>query len=331
MLSTDIGIDLGTSNILIYVKKQGIVVNEPSIVAIDKNSKRVLAVGKAASEMYERTPGKISAIKPLKNGVIADMEITEIMLNELIKKFKLKKQFIKPRILICCPTNITTQEKENIKAVAEATGARKVYIEEEPKVAAIGTGMNIKQPIANMIVDIGGGTTDIAVLSLNDIVCSSSINIAGEKFNEDLIKYIKEKYKLLIGTKTAEKIKIEFANIYNPSPEESYEVKGRDLLTGLPKTIIINQIETERALQESVQTIINEIMKVLESTPPELSADIVEKGIVLTGGGALLTGIIDIIEESIKVPTLIAESPLTCVAEGTGMLLEELKLLEEDQ
>ncbi|MBQ2910267.1 MAG: rod shape-determining protein [Bacilli bacterium] len=331
MLSTDIGIDLGTSNILIYIKKQGIVVNEPSIVAIDKNSKRVLAVGKEAAEMYERTPGKISAIKPLKNGVIADMEITEIMLNELIKKVKLKKQFIKPRILICCLTNITTQEKENIKAVAEATGARKVYIEEEPKVAAIGAGMNIKQPIANMIVDIGGGTTDIAVLSLNDIVCSSSINIAGEKFNEDLIKYIKEKYKLLIGTKTAEKIKIEFANIYNPSSEESYEVKGRDLLTGLPKTIIINQIETERALQESVQTIINEIMKVLESTPPELSADIVEKGIVLTGGGALLTGIIDIIEESIKVPTLIAESPLTCVAEGTGMLLEELKLLEEDQ
>lgn len=331
MLSTDIGIDLGTSNILIYVKKQGVILNEPSVVAIEKNNKKVLAVGKEASEMYERTPGKIKAIKPLKNGVIADMEITEILLNELIKKLKVKKQFIKPRILICCPTNITVQEKENIRAVAEATGARKVYIEEEPKVAAIGAGINIKRPIANMVIDIGGGTTDIAVLSLNDIVNSSSIKTAGESFNEDLIKYIKEKYKLLIGTKTAEKIKVEFANVYNPSTEENFEVKGRDLLTGLPKTIIINQTETQIALQESIKTIINEIMKVLESTPPELSADIVEKGIVLTGGGALLKGIIEIIEESIKVPTLIAESPLTCVVEGTGILLEELKLLDEDQ
>ena len=207
MLSTDIGIDLGTSNILIYIKKQGIVLNEPSIVAIEKNSKKVVAVGKEAAEMYERTPGKIQAIKPLKNGVIADMEITEILLSELLKKLRIKKQLIKPRILICCPTNITSLEKDNIKDVAERTGARKVYIAEEPKVAAVGAGINIKLPIANMVIDIGGGTTDIAVLSLNDIVISSSLKVAGETFNEDIIKYIREKYKLLIGTKTAEKIK----------------------------------------------------------------------------------------------------------------------------
>ena len=331
MLSTDIGIDLGTSNILIYIKKQGIVLNEPSIVAIEKNSKKVVAVGKEAAEMYERTPGKIQAIKPLKNGVIADMEITEILLSELLKKLRIKKQLIKPRILICCPTNITSLEKDNIKDLAEKTGARKVYIAEEPKVAAVGAGINIKLPIANMVIDIGGGTTDIAVLSLNDIVISSSLKVAGETFNEDIIKYIREKYKLLIGTKTAEKIKIEFANVYNPSKEEFYEVKGRDLLTGLPKIIKINQEELKIALQESINTIVNEIIKVLESTPPELSSDIVEKGVVLTGGGSLIKGIIEIIEEKIKVPVLIAEAPQTCVVEGTGILLEELKLLEEDQ
>lgn len=331
MLSTDIGIDLGTSNILIYIKKQGIVLNEPSIVAIEKNSKKVVAVGKEAAEMYERTPGKIQAIKPLKNGVIADMEITEILLSELLKKLRIKKQLIKPRILICCPTNITSLEKDNIKDVAERTGARKVYIAEEPKVAAVGAGINIKLPIANMVIDIGGGTTDIAVLSLSDIVISSSLKVAGETFNEDIIKYIREKYKLLIGTKTAEKIKIEFANVYNPSKEEFYEVKGRDLLTGLPKIIKINQEELKIALQESINTIVNEIIKVLESTPPELSSDIVEKGVVLTGGGSLIKGIIEIIEEKIKVPVLIASAPQTCVAEGTGILLEELKLLEEDQ
>lgn len=331
MLSTDIGIDLGTSNILIYIKKQGIVLNEPSIVAIEKNSKKVVAVGKEAAEMYERTPGKIQAIKPLKNGVIADMEITEILLSELLKKLRIKKQLIKPRILICCPTNITSLEKDNIKEVAERTGARKVYIAEEPKVAAVGAGINIKLPIANMVIDIGGGTTDVAVLSLNDIVISSSLKVAGETFNEDIIKYIREKYKLLIGTKTAEKIKIEFANVYNPSKEEFYEVKGRDLLTGLPKIIKINQEELKIALQESINTIVNEIIKVLESTPPELSSDIVEKGVVLTGGGSLIKGIIEIIEDKIKVPVLIAEAPQTCVVEGTGILLEELKLLEEDQ
>ena len=330
MISTDIGIDLGTSNILMYVKKKGIVLNEPCVVAIETKTKKVLAVGQEANEMLGRTPGKISAIKPLKDGVIADLEITEIMLNEFIKKIKAKNLFIKPRVLICCPTNITPLEKETIREVAERTGARKVYIEEEPKIAAIGAGMNIKEPIANMVVDIGGGTTDIAVLSLNGIVKSSSIKIAGNSFNEDIIKYIKNAYKLLIGSLTAEKIKVTFANVYDPTTE-TIEVRGRDLVTGLPSTITITQKEIQFALQDSLNKIIKEIINVLESTPPELSADIVEKGIVFTGGGSLLKGILETVEESVKVPILIAESPLTCVAEGTGVLLDELKLLEEDQ
>lgn len=331
MLSTDIGIDLGTSNVLMYIKKKGIVLNEPSVVAIERNTKKVLAVGTKANEMLERTPGKIQTIKPLKDGVIADIEMTEIMLNEFIKQIKARNLFIKPRILICCPTNITPLEKENIKEAAERTGARKVYIEEEPKIAAIGAGLNIEEPVANMVVDIGGGTTDIAVLSLNDIVKSSSIKIAGNSFNEDIIKYIKENYKLLIGSLTAENIKKNFANVYKPSQEKTLEIKGRDLTTGLPSTITITQSETKYALQESINKIIKEIVNILETTPPELSADIVEKGIVLTGGGSTLKGLLEIIEENIKVPVFIAEYPLTCVVEGTGVLLEELKNLEEDQ
>ena len=330
MISTDIGIDLGTSNILMYIKKKGIVLNEPCVVAIETNTKKVIAVGTAANEMIGRTPGKIQAIKPLKDGIIADLEITEIMLNEFIKQIKLKKLFIRPRILICCPSNINPIEKEMIKEAAVRMGARKVYIEEEPKIAAIGAGMNIKAPIANMIVDIGGGTTDIAVLSLNGIVKSNSIKIAGNTFTEDIIKFIKEKYKLLIGNITAEKIKTTFSNIYNPT-KDTMEIKGRDLVTGLPSIINISQEETKQALQESVNKIIKEIILILETTPPELSADIVERGIVLTGGGSLLRGLIETIEEKINVPTLIAESPLTCVAEGTGIMLDELKELEEDQ
>ena len=281
--------------------------------------------------MLERTPGKIQTIKPLKDGVIADIEMTEIMLNEFIKQIKARNLFIKPRILICCPTNITPLEKENIKEAAERTGARKVCIEEEPKIAAIGAGLNIEEPVANMVVDIGGGTTDIAVLSLNDIVKASSIKIAGNSFNEDIIKYIKENYKLLIGSLTAENIKKNFANVYKPSQEKTLEIKGRDLTTGLPSTITITQSETKYALQESINKILKEIVNILETTPPELSADIVEKGIVLTGGGSMLMGLLEVIEENIKVPVFIAEYPLTCVVEGTGVLLEELKHLEEDQ
>lgn len=331
MISTDIGIDLGTSNVLIYIRKKGIVLNEPSVVAIEKDTKKVIAVGTEANEMLGRTPGKVQTIRPLKEGIIADLEATEIMLNELIKKIKARNLFTRPRILICCPSNINPIEKETIKEVAERTGARKVYIEEEPKMAAIGAGMNIKLPIANMIIDIGGGTTDIAILSLDGIVTSNSIKIAGNIFNEDIIKYIKDKYKLLIGQLTAENIKVSFANVYNPDKEKKLEIKGRDLITGLPHMIEISQEETKEALQESINKIVKATINVLEIAPPELSADIVEKGIVLTGGGSLLTGLLETLEENLNVPVLIAESPLTCVAEGTGILLEELNNLEEDQ
>mgnify|MGYP000525516700 FL=1 len=331
MWAKDIGIDLGTANVLIYVKGQGIVLNEPSIVAIDTDSKSVIAVGTEANEMLGRTPGKVKAIKPMKDGVIADFEITEIMLNSFIKKIKAKKLFSRPRILICCPTNITPVEKNAIKEAAERTGARKVYIEEEPKVAAIGAGMDISKPTANMVIDIGGGTTDIAILSLNDIVSSASVRIAGNVFDQDIIKYIKDKYKLLIGERTAEDIKIEFANIFDPSKKEKLEVRGRNLITGLPDTIEITQDETQAALDESLQKIIKATTNVLEQTPPELSGDIVEKGIILTGGGAMLRGLPNLLEKELQVPILIAESPLTCVAEGTGTLLNNIALLEEDQ
>ena len=331
MWAKDIGIDLGTANVLIYIKGQGIVLNEPSIVAIDTDSKSVIAVGTEANEMLGRTPGKVKAIKPMKDGVIADFEITEIMLNAFIKKIKAKKLFSRPRILICCPTNITPVEKNAIKEAAERTGARKVYIEEEPKVAAIGAGMDISKPTANMVIDIGGGTTDIAILSLNDIVSSASVRVAGNVFDQNIIKYIKEKYKLLIGERTAEDIKINFANIFDPNKKEKIEVRGRNLITGLPHTIEITQEETKLALEESLQKIIKETTNVLEQTPPELSGDIVEKGIILTGGGAMLRGLPELLEKELQVPILIAESPLTCVAEGTGTLLDNIELLEEDQ
>ncbi len=331
MLAKDIGIDLGTANVLIYIKGRGVVLNEPSIVVIETETKKVLAVGKEADEMLGKTPEKIQAIKPMKDGVIADFELTEIMLNEFIKKAKARRMVTRPRILICCPTNITPVEKNAIREAAERAGARKVYIEEEPKVAAIGAGMDISKPTANMVLDIGGGTTDIAILSLNGIVSSASVRIAGNALDQDIIKYIKEKYKVLIGEKTAEDIKINFANIYKPSKKEKKEVKGRNLLTGLPTTIEITQEETKEAMKESLNKIIKACKEVLEKTPPELSADIVEKGVILTGGGALLTGLMEVLEEELTIPVLIAETPLTCVAEGTGILLDNIKLLEQDQ
>ncbi len=331
MLARDIGIDLGTANVLIYIKGRGIVLNEPSVVVVDTETKKVIAVGEEAKEMLGRTPGKVKAIKPMKDGVIADFELTEIMLNAFIKKIKARNLFSRPRILICCPTNITPVEKNAIKEAAEITGARRVYIEEEPKVAAVGAGLDISKATANMVLDIGGGTTDIAILSLNGIVKSASIKVAGNAMDQDIIRYIREKYKLLIGEKTAEEIKINFANINNPNKMEKKEVRGRNLITGLPHTIEITQEETKEALADSVSRIIKAVKNVLEQTPPELSADIVEKGVILTGGGALLTGLVELLEEELTIPVLVAETPLTCVVEGTGVLLDNIKLLEEDQ
>ena len=331
MLAKDMGIDLGTANVLIYLKGRGIVLNEPSVVVVENDTNRVIAVGKEANEMLGRTPGKVKAIKPMKDGVIADFELTEIMLNEFIKKIKARRLITRPRIIICCPTNITPVEKNAIKEAAERTGARKVYIQEEPKVAAIGAGMDISKPTANMVIDIGGGTTDIAILSLNGIVSSESVRIAGNALDQDIIKYIREKYKLLIGEKTAEDIKINFANVYKPNKKEKLEIRGRDLISGLPHAIEITQDETKEALKDSVNKIIKSIKSVLEQTPPELSADIVEKGVILTGGGALLTGLVELLEEELTIPVLTAETPLTCVAEGTGILLDNLRQLNEDQ
>lgn len=324
MRNKDIGIDLGTANILIYVKGEGIVLSEPSVVAIDKDSGKVLAIGQKAHEMLGRTPGSVLAIRPLKDGVIADFDKTEIMLDYFIKKIKVKTIFSRPRILICCPSNITQVEKNAIREVAERTGAKKVYVEEEPKVAAVGAGLEIGMPSGNMVIDIGGGTTDIAVLSLNGIVYSESIKVAGNTFDIDIIKYIKKKYKLLIGEVTAEKIKIKIGTVLETAKEKTMKVRGRDLLSGLPKTINITSSEIKEAIIDSVNMIIHATKMVLEKIEPEISADIIDKGIVLTGGGALLEGLAKLIEKEIKVPTKIAESPLTCVAEGTGIILDNL-------
>ena len=324
MLAKDIGIDLGTANVLIYIKGQGIVLNQPSVVSFDNETKKPLAVGEKAREMLGRTPGDVLAIRPLKDGVIADFETTEIMLESFLKEIKGKTMFNRPVILICCPSNITQVEKNAIKEAAERIGAKKVFMEEEPKVAAIGAGLDISQPSGSMIIDIGGGTTDIAVLSLVGIVNSTSIKVAGNTFDIDIIKYIKSKYKLLIGDMTAEEIKIKIGSVF-PGLKEKMEIKGRDLVTGLPHKITICAEEIEESLKESAYVIVHAAKNLLEQTPPELAADIINKGILITGGGALIKGFDKLLSKELKVPVKIAESPLTCVAEGTGIILDNIK------
>ena len=323
MLNKDIGIDLGTVNVLIYIKGEGIVLNEPSVIVLNEDTKNIVAVGEEASTMLGKTPGKMKAIQPMKDGVIADFDMVEALLERFLKKIKTAKKLVKPRILICCPSNITEVEKNAIKEVAERMGAKKVYVEEEPKVAALGAGLDIGKAEGNMIVDIGGGTTDIAVLSLGNIVVSESIKVAGNTFDSNIINYVKDKYKLLIGEKTAEKIKIKIGSI-NKKEKDKIEVKGRDLVEGLPKTKTINGEEISKALEESVEKIGISIKRVLENTPPELSADIANNGIMLTGGGALLKGLSNYLEDLLKVPVKKAENPLACVAEGTGIMLEKI-------
>ncbi|QFF97949.1 rod shape-determining protein [Psychrobacillus glaciei] len=324
MFAKDIGIDLGTANVLIHVKGKGIVLNEPSVVAIDKNTNRVLAVGEEARQMVGRTPGNIVAIRPLKDGVIADFDVTEAMLKHFINKLNVKGFLSKPRILICCPTNITSVEQKAIREAAEKSGGKKVYLEEEPKVAAIGAGMDIFQPSGNMVVDIGGGTTDVAVLSMGDIVTSESIKIAGDVFDNDILQYIKREYKLLIGERTAENIKIEIGTVFPNSRHEEMDIRGRDMVTGLPRTITIHSEEIEKALRESVAVIVQAAKNVLEKTPPELSADIIDRGVIITGGGALLHGMDQLLVEELKVPVFVAENPMDCVAIGTGLMLDNI-------
>ncbi|MFQ8581628.1 rod shape-determining protein [Holdemania massiliensis] len=327
MFTKEVGIDLGTANTLIYVKGEGIVLNEPSVVSLDAETKKCLAVGQDAKEMLGRTPGRVMAIRPLKDGVIADFEVTELMLEHFIRKLKLKGMFSRPTILICCPSNITSVERNAIRDAAYRCGAKRVYIEEEPKVAAIGAGLDIAKPTGSMVLDIGGGTTDVAILSLGEIVTSTSLKIAGDKLDRDLIKYVKESYKLLIGDRTAEEIKKRIGTAWRGSRSDSMDVSGRDLVTGLPHTITLNSEETELAMRESLQDVVRACRTVLEQTPPELSADIVSRGVVLTGGGALLQGIDQLLINELNVPVYVAENALSCVAEGTGVMLENLHLV----
>lgn len=325
MFSKDIGIDLGTANILIYKRGEGVVLNEPSVLAIDAETKDILAVGNDAKKMLGRTPGKIKAIRPLKDGVIADFAATEMMLEHLVKKIKAKTFFLRPQIIICCPSNVTEVEKNAIREAAERMGARKVIVEEEPKVAAIGAGIDISGPTGNMVIDIGGGTTDIAVLSLGEIVVSDSIKIAGNAFDNEIIKYIKNKYNLLIGETTAEEIKKNIGSVFENKSKEKMAVKGRDLVSGLPLTIMVTANEILEALKDSAYQIVYAVKHVLEQTPPELSSDIINSGIVLTGGGSLISGLSELLSFELKVPVRVSDSPLTCVADGTGIMIENFR------
>lgn len=328
MFSRDIGIDLGTANVLIHVKGKGIVLNEPAVVAMDRTQGKVLAVGEEAYKMVGRTPGNIEAIRPLKNGVIADFDVTEAMLKHFINKINVKGFLSKPRMLICCPTNITKVEQKAIKEAAEKSGGRKVYLEEEPKVAAIGAGMEIFQPSGNMVIDVGGGTTDVAVLSMGDIVTAESIKLAGDTFDQDILRYIKKKYKLLIGERTAEDIKINVGTVFLGSRDEEIDIRGRDMVSGLPRTITVYSEEIEEALRESVSLIVQAAKSVLERTPPELSADIIDRGIILTGGGAMIHGLDQLLAEELKVPVLLADEPMNCVAKGTGIMLSNIDKID---
>lgn len=329
MLSKDVGIDLGTANVLIHVKGQGIVLNEPSVVAMDTVTKKVLAVGEEAYMMVGRTPGNIVVIRPLKDGVIADFDTTEMMLKYFMDKINVKGMFSKPRILICCPTNITSVEQKAIREAAEKSGGKNIYLEEEPKVAAIGAGMDIYQPSGNMVVDIGGGTTDVAVLSMGSIVTAESIRVGGDRFDSDIITYVKKKHKLLIGDRTAEKIKIDVGTVSPEDRGEELDIRGRDMVNGLPRTITVTSEEIKAAMQEAAEHIMQAAKKVLELTPPELSADIIDRGIIVTGGGAYLHGMDEFLSTELKVPVIIAEDPMNCVVLGTGKMLENLDRLRK--
>lgn len=327
-MAKDIGIDLGTANVLIHIKGKGIVVNEPSVVAIDTNTQEVLAVGEEAYLMVGRTPGNITAIRPLKGGVIADFDITEAMLSYFIDKINVKSFLSKPNIVICTPTNVTSIEQKAIIEVAEKAGGKNIFLQEEPKVAAIGAGMDIFQPSGNMVIDIGGGTTDIAVLSMGGIVTSQSIKKAGDSLDYDIKEYVKKKHGLLIGDRTSENIKMEIGEVFDPNREDSMDIRGRDMVSGLPKTVSITSKETLNATKETMMEIVLAAKNVLEKTPPELSADIIDRGVITTGGGALLHGIDQLLVEQLKVPVFKAESPLDAVALGTGVLLENIHKLK---
>lgn len=326
--SNDIGIDLGTANTLVYVKDHGIVLREPSVVAVQQGTRKVLAVGDEAKRMLGRTPGNIVAIRPLKDGVIADFEVTEAMLRHFISKVHNRRRMVRPRVVIAVPSGITEVEKRAVKDSATHAGAREVYLIEEPMAAAIGVGLPVQDAAGNMIIDIGGGTTEVALISLSGIVFSRSVRVAGDELDESLINYMKRAYNLMVGERTAEEIKIKIGSAYKLEKETNMEVKGRDLVAGLPKTITISSQEVREALLEPVSTIVDSVRITLERCPPELSADLVDRGLVLAGGGALLRGLDKLLQEETGLPVHVAEDPLSAVAEGTGKALQELKFLK---
>jgi len=331
MSRADIGIDLGTANVLVYVSGKGIVLEEPSVVAIDKNANSVLAVGEEARRMIGKTPGNIVAIRPLREGVISDYDVTEKMLKYFINKVVDKKgfgRFFMPRIMVCIPTGVTEVEKRAVEEATRQAGAREVYIIEEPIAAAIGAGVDISQPNGNMVIDIGGGTADIAVISLGGAVVSDSIKVGGDKFDEAIVRYMKKNHNLLIGERTAEKIKIQIGCAYKREIEKDMKVTGRNLITGLPYSITISSSEILQALDEYAEQIVITTLSVLEKTPPELAADISERGIIMTGGGSLLYGLDKRIEERTGIKVIVAEKALSCVAEGTGKALTSIDLLK---
>ncbi len=330
--SNDLAIDLGTANTLVYVKGKGIVLSEPSVVAVRRDGRginKVLAVGKEAKMMLGRTPGNIVAIRPMKDGVIADFEITEAMLRHFIRKVHNRRTLVRPRIIVCVPSGITQVEKRAVRESAESAGAREVFLIEEPMAAAIGAGLPITEPTANMVVDIGGGTTEVAVISLAGIVYSKSVRVGGDKMDEAILQHIKRKYNLLIGIRTAEIIKTTIGNAYPSDHIETIEVKGRDLVTGIPKILTIDSEEVRKAISEQIETIVETVRIALEQTPPELAADIVDKGIVLTGGGSLLKNMDILLREETKLPITITDDPLSTVVLGSGKALDNLAILKE--
>lgn len=328
-LAKDIGIDLGTASVLVYVKGKGVILNEPSVVAIDKNTGRLLKVGAEAHAMLGRTPGNIVAIRPLREGVISDYDMTERMLKEFIHKVCGGFRLFKPRIIICIPTGITEVEERAVVDAGIQAGARRVYLIEEPVAAAIGAGIDISRPDGNMVVDIGGGTSDIAVISLSGVVESASIKVAGDQFNEAIVKYMRRKHNLLVGERTAEQMKIEIGCVFPREQELAMEIKGRCLLTGLPKTLTITSTEMLEAFEEPIERIIEAIHGVLERTPPELVADISNNGIVMTGGGSLISGFDKLVESRTGIHTIVAEGAVSCVAEGTGKSLDSLNSMTD--
>lgn len=331
-LSNDLAIDLGTANTLVYVRGNGIVLDEPSVVAVRRNVRggnKVLAVGQEAKMMLGRTPGNIEAIRPMKDGVIADFEIAEAMLRYFIKKANNRRTLVRPRLIACVPSGITQVEKRAVRESAESAGAREVFLIEETMAAAIGAGLPITEPTSNMIVDIGGGTTEVAVISLAGIVYSKSVRVGGDKMDESILNYIKNKYNLLIGERTAELIKTTIGNAYRADNAEQMQIKGRDLATGIPKIVGIDSDEVRQAITEQVKTIVETVKSALEQTPPELAADIVDNGIVLTGGGALLKGLDKLLRQETGVPVTITENPLTTVVLGSGKALEDIDILRD--